>query len=267
MTAATAARGARRFARELTARCTSILIAMAVRISVVLLVCAVVALVVFAPATARPAAACYMLEFSLEAVAEEAEIVIVGEVVRERTIERVKPSREAYESTVDVRAALKGNPERELILSPLGYLNSDCSGGPRLTVGERVLLFLSRVKGELKVYGHEYGKYLLANGFASSIWADEPIRFDNALPRVAAIIGATDEQLYAALDFARVGLTPALQPDAETIPTDALQSDAEPLPVDVEEDGGQPALLIALASALLALLVAAMAGLGLRRAR
>ncbi len=51
------------------------------------------------------------------------------------------------------------------------------------------------------------------------------------------------------------------------VPTDAPLPDAEPTPVDVEEDGGPPVLLIALGSALLALLVAALAGLGLRRAR
>ena len=116
-------------------------------------------------------------------------------------------------------------------------------------------------------------KYVLANGEARAQFAvpgsplRSPIPADDALRRVAAITGTTDEQLDAALAFALGGPLPELQPDAEPIPTDAPQPDAEPLPVDVEDDGGQPALLIALASALLALLVAALAGLGLRRAR
>ncbi len=240
---------------------------MGVRVSVVALACAVVALAVFAPATAKPAAACSILQIDLDTAAEGAEIVIVGKVIQERTIERLVYASEHYESTILVVAALKGNPEREIILSPLGFLGSDCSGGPRLPAGERVLLFLSRVRGELRVNGNEFGKYLLANGMASSIWAKDPIRLGDALRRVVDITGATDEQLYSALEFARVGLTPALQPDAAPLPTDAPQPDAAPLPADVEDDGGQPALLIALASALLALLVAALAGLGLRRAR
>ncbi len=242
---------------------------MGVRISIVSLACAVVALAVFAPATAKPAAACSIARPDLDTAAEEAEIVIVGEVIRERTVERVF-SGEAYESTVGVRAALKGNPEREITLSPLGFLGPDCSGGPRLPAGMRVLLFITEFNGEPHIYGYE--KYVLANGEARVQFAvagsllEPSIPADDALRRVAAITGATDEQLDAALAFAGVGPTSAPQPDAEPLPTDAPLPDAEPLPVDVEEDGGQPALLIALASALLALLVAALAGLGLRRA-
>ena len=241
------------------------------RISIVAMICAVVALAVFAPATAKPAAACSILRVDLDIAAEEAEIVIVGEVIRERTIERVVFSREAYESTVGVHATLKGNLEREITFSPLGFLGADCSGGPRLPAGERVLLFITEFNGELLVYAA--AKYVLANGEAIRQFAvadslpGPPIPADEALRRVAAITGATDEQLDAALAFALGGPAPAPQPDAAPIPTDAPQPDAEPLPELVEEDGGQPVLLIALASALLALLVAALAGLGLRRAR
>ena len=134
-------------------------------------------------------------------------------------------------------------------------------GHPQLSIGERVLLFLRRPSGTV------LGQYLLADGNATSAYYGA-IPAGDALRRVAAITGATDEQLDAALAFALGGPLPELQPDAEPLPTDAPQPDASPLPVDVEEeDGGQPALLIALASALLALLVAALAGLGLRRVR
>ncbi len=247
---------------------------MGVRVSVVVLACAVVALAVFAPATAKPAAACNIARpanvlSALDAAATGSEIVIVAEVIRERTIERVGLY-EKYESTIRVRAVLKGNPEREITFSPLGFHGADCSGGPRLPVGERVLLFLSP-SSILLFSGAD--KYVLANGEARAQFAvpgsplRSPIPVDDALRRVAAITGATDEQLDAALAFALGGPLPELQPDAEPVPTDAPLPDASPLPVDVEEDGGQPALLIALASALLALLVAALAGLGLRRAR
>lgn len=243
--------------------------AMGVRISIVAAICAVVSLALFAPATAKPAAACTILRVDLGTAAEEAEIVIVGEVIHERTVERPF-SGEAYESTVRVHVALKGNPEREITFSDLGFLGPDCSGGPRLPAGMRVLLFIEEYNGQ---FHPGYEKYVLANGEARAQFAvadsqlGPPIPADDALRRVAAITGATDEQLAAALVFAGVGPAPAPQPDAEPLPTDAPLPDAEPLPVEVEEDGGQPALLIALASALLALLVAALAGLRLRRAR
>ena len=266
--AATAAPGARRLAREQTTRPKRLYTeAMGARISVGVLACAVVALVVFAPATAKPAAACSILLVDLDTMAEEAEIVIVGEVIHERTVERPF-SGEAYESTVRVHVALKGNPEREITFSDLGFLGPDCSGGPRLPAGMRVLLFIEEYNGQ---FHPGYEKYVLANGEARAQFAvadsqlGPPIPADDALRRVAAITGATDEQLDAALAFAGVGTAPP--PDAEPLPTDAPQPDASPLPELVEEDGGQPALLIALASALLALLVAALAGLGLRRAR
>ncbi len=229
---------------------------MGTRVSVVVLVCAVVALVVLAPATARPAAAsCMILKFSLDIAAKVAETVIVGEVISERGGEDLYSG---YESTIRVVSALKGATGQEVTLSPLSF--GKCPAGPRLMTGESVLLFISRPHGTAL---YESGKYLLAEGEARTKHFP-PIPADDALRRVAAITGATNEQLDAALAFAGVG--PAPPPDAEPIPPDAPQPDAAPLPVDVE-DGGQPALLIALASALLALLVAALASLGLRRAR
>ena len=240
--------------------------AMGVRVSVVVLACAVVALAVFAPATARPAAACSIVQTDLETTAAEAEIVIVGQVIAESMVDPRWPS---FESTIRVAAVLRGDLELEITLSPLGFLGADCSGGPRLPVGERVLLLLSRFKGELRVYGYENGKYVLTDGEARRAFElfppATPIPAEDALRRVAAITGATDEQLDAALAFAGVGPAPAPLPDAAPIPTDAPLPDASPPPVDVEDDGGQVALLIALASVLLALLVAALAGLGLRR--
>jgi hypothetical protein len=239
------------------------------RVFVLALVCAVVALAVFAPATAKPAAACTILRVDLDTAAEEAKIVIVGEVIHERTIERVVFSREAYESTVGVRVALKGNPEREITFSPLGFLGADCSGGPRLPAGERVLLFIAEYNGELHIYG--FDKYVLANGEASRQFAvadsllEPPIPADDALRRVAAITGASPEQLAAALAFARDEPAPEHQPDAELLPTEAPEPELEPLPVAADEAGGAPVLLIVLASAVLAVLVSALIGLQHKR--
>jgi hypothetical protein len=195
--------------------------------------------------------------------------------VQERVLEElsVEYSTYSFESTIQVAAALKGDPGPEIVVTEIGFLGAGCEGGPRLPAEERILLFASEFNGRLAIYGFEWGRYVLANGEASLDFGDvgfpeePPIPVDDALRRVAAITGATDRQLYAALAFARGGPLPELQPDAALLPTDAPLPDASPLPVDVEEDSGQPALLIALASALLALLVAALAGLGLRRAR
>ena len=249
--------------------------AMGVRVSVVVLACAVVALAMFAPATAKPAAACSYGRTDLSEAAREATLIIVGQVVKERVLEvlSVEYSTYSFESTIQVAAALKGNPRPEIVITEIGFLGAGCEGGPRLPAGERILLFASEFNGKLHIYGFEWGRYVLANGEASLDFGDigfpeEPsIPADDALRRVAAITGATDEQLDAALAFALGGPLPELQPDAELLPTDVSPPDAAPLPVDVEEDGGQPVLLIALASALLALLVAALAGLGFRRAR
>ena len=100
----------------------------------------------FALATAKPAAACSFglpddFVSALDQAADRAEIVIVGEVIDERTIEQ-SISREVYESTIRVVVAFKGSPARESTLAPLGYLGSDCSGPrPRRAPGQRVLLF------------------------------------------------------------------------------------------------------------------------------
>ena len=243
------------------------------RVFVVALVCALVAMAALAPGLAKPAAACSPSygHFTLEDRAEQAEIVIVGEVITEQAIEDLydyPPS--YYESTIRIAATLKGNPEPEITLSPVGYFGPDCSGGPRLPTGERVMLFLSEYRGDLRMFGLEESKYTLVEGEAIIFYSEptlsrEPIPVEDAFRRVAAITGATDEQLAAALAFARDEPAPEPRPDAELLPTEAPE--LEPLPVAADEAGGAPVLLIVLASAGLAVLVSALIGLRLRRAR
>ena len=214
----------------------------------------------FTPTAAKPAAACSYglpddLLSALDQATNGAAIVVVGEVIDERTIEQV-PFREAYESTVRVVVAFKGSPEREITLAPLGFLGADCSGaGPRLPAGERVLLFLNQYRGELSVLRYDLGKYVIARGEVS-IRYFAPISAEVAFERVAAITDAPAGELDAALAFAGV-----VQPE----PT----AEIEVLPEVAEQGDGPPALLISLgaAGAAVALLALLFGVRRLRRAR
>ena len=128
--------------------------AMGVKVSVVVLACAVVALAVFAPATARPAAACSYGRTDLSEAAREATLIIVGQVVKERVLEvlSVEYSTYSFESTIQVAAALKGNPRPEIVITEIGFLGAGCEGGPRLPAGARILLFASAFNGKLTIY-------------------------------------------------------------------------------------------------------------------
>ena len=215
------------------------------RVLLAALVFAFAAVGVLAPSTAKPVGACSIaLErdhpSALAAAAKASEIVIVGEVIDEQAAElptqlegtTYKP----FRSITRVVATLKGSPEREITLSPLGFLAPDCTGGPRLPAGEQVLLFLEQYGRELYVYGYKQGKYVLTEGEARTEYFP-PSPIEPFLRRVAAITDAPGDQLDAALTFARGEPSPEPQPDSE------------PLPTGEEEDSGPPALLIGLISA------------------
>lgn len=197
----------------------------------------------------RSAVACSLARATLDQAAREAEIIIVGEVTSERRVQ--SGTHPVYESTVRVGATLKGSADREIALSKLGILDSDCTGGPRLRTGERVLLFLYDWQG-LTIYAHEDGRYLLTRETAKTR-LDPPIPLEGALRRVAAITDAPRDQLDAALAFARREPPPAPKPEIE------------PLPVEEEEDGGLRALLIGLSSAVAVAVLASAAWYARRR--
>lgn len=181
------------------------------------LVSAAAALVMAAVSPARQVLACSLAPANLEQSARHAEYVVVGEVTAERENNTGSPLptlpeyARSYKSTVQVAAALKGDPPRLLTIDDLGQLGADCSGGPRLKEGERLLLFVSHyrspVTGEtdaLYVPGYEGGKYALSDGYARSTYA-APGSFpvEEALRAVAAVAGSSSAQLDAALAFAR----------------------------------------------------------------
>ncbi len=202
------------------------------------------ALVVLASRSTDRAQACtFVLESDpLRAVAAAAggsDVVVVGEVIREEPIEddpvdfAVFDDR-AFTSTVRVDAALKGEPERLLTLGPLGYLEPDCSGGPRLRAGERVVLFLSSFRSSFRVYAYEQGNYLLA-GNAAYNENLPPVPAEDFVRRVAAATGAPQQELDAALV--------------------SLRGEAEPLRNDADNGGELPWLVVGLGGAVLAGLV------------
>ncbi|MCH7812148.1 MAG: hypothetical protein IH958_05915 [Chloroflexi bacterium] len=244
---------------------------MAVRLAVAALFGALVFAGSLAPQTARHAAACSLAPTALEGLARGAQVVIVGEVINERLVRDRPNSYNVYESTVRVEAVLKGTVEPLVTLSPLGSLGADCTGGPRLQEGERVLLMFGEFRGDSFVVGHEWGKYVLANGEAQvafqNIPPEPPIPVGEALRTVAAITGASQAELDAALSFAMGEPLPPLVPEPEPVSDSEPQPDAELQPVNVDDDGGQPVLLIALASLGLLAVTGALFALRLRRSR
>lgn len=225
---------------------------------------------VLAPQTAHRASACSMVQLTLEQVTEGAQLVFVGEVIAERPIDLAPFSYDAYESTIHVVATLKGVVDDETTLAPLGFLGADCSGGPRLRMGERVLLFLEFYGSAWHVFDYEGGKYLLANGMAESAFG-ESHPTEEALQTVGEITGAPQDQLDTALAFARgeLVLEPELEEelDIDLVPATEPQPDDQAQPIALDEDGGQRALLIALASLGLVAVTGALVALRLRTAR
>ncbi|MCI0777334.1 MAG: hypothetical protein J4N95_04080 [Chloroflexi bacterium] len=119
-----------------------------------------------------------------------ADTVFVGEVVRERLLK----DDDRYASTVRVAVTFKGSPGSAVIVFPLGSYEPDCSGGPRLQVGERVLLFLH---SEYERVGRGTPIYLL-----DSQTAEKEIRYAADITRVRG------ERLSAAIEFANGGPVP-----------------------------------------------------------
>ena len=224
---------------------------MAQRFLVVALLGALAAAGALALTPAKPAAACSFVPErpTIEEMADGAEMVIVGEVVDEHPMELAGAQEslatyEPSESTVAVVAALKRHPRSEITLSFLGFLAPDCAGGPPLAAGERVLLFLSehrgefrKLRGELGVYGHTDGKYVLTEGEASrSRFRPTPVSGESVLQRVAATTGAAQDEFDAALAFAN----------------------GESVPIREVENGNLPLLIIGLGAQGAAVLLAAL---------
>jgi hypothetical protein len=147
------------------------------------------------------AAACTIAPANLEQSAQYAELIVVGEVVSERSLPQ--DGYDSRESTIAVAAVLKGSAGDEITIAPTGWLGADCGGNPRLLEGERVLLFLDHSFGPLRIMGYEGGKYVIDDGNVRSTYA-EPSQFPaaGAIRRVAQLAGSTPGNRDAALLFA-----------------------------------------------------------------
>ena len=143
---------------------------------------------------------------------EDPELVIVGEVVDERPMPGFGED-EVYTSRVKPDAVLKGDPGIGTIdLHFLNYLGGGCEGGPRLPVGQRVLLFLSKRSYIGVAPGIDLkdawqmvlsgGKVLLEDGYAyADNWGELQAlgAIETVITRAGQRLGATPEQTEAAL--------------------------------------------------------------------
>ncbi len=97
---------------------------------------------------------------------EWAELIVIGTVIDEVQTTNFG-NLHRYDSTVQVGLVLRGDSSNSIEILGLGALGADCSGGPRLRTGERVLLFLGEGwGGPAWRIGPDGGKYLLQNGEA-----------------------------------------------------------------------------------------------------
>ena len=164
----------------------------------------------------------------------EATVIIVGQVTAERhgTVDGQPP----YISTVRPVATLKDEPpEGGFELSPLGWASPDCSGGPRLPAGERVLLALRHgIQGPTTQMTVMSGAYILradatypglppptlhvSPGLAAGTPYPRFPRGEDFVREVAAMVGAPSERTEQAvrsaqgMDLERPAATPSLPP-------------------------------------------------------
>lgn len=104
-----------------------------------LLVAAVLLAISLSPAAPASAGCNYPL-LSLADVTRQAQSAVIADVIRER------PDQVAgYDSTLRVVGVIKGRATGPVItIDGLGHLQDDCQGGPRLTRGNRYVVFLDQ---------------------------------------------------------------------------------------------------------------------------
>jgi hypothetical protein len=149
-------------------------------------------------------------------------LVVLGEVISEH---RIDPQRrpilvpeQSYVSEVKIELVLAGKAgEETLEVGPNGYGAPDCSGGPRLLPGEKVILFLRPINPS---YTRTIDQQPADSGAWQTGQLNEPILFDGpsayyigwgrfvSSPNGPAIdsrarVGDSAEVLRLALDFGR----------------------------------------------------------------
>jgi len=190
-----------------------------VRFSFVFLLAAVMAAGVLVAIEPRSVSACSLRYIEpadrLARFSEWSEAIVVGEVVDEVRVPH-PGTWPRYESRIEVVATLAGEVPEEIVLRDLGQLGADCSGGPRLVEGERVLLFLvdrdalGMAVDEWRVADSGQAKYRLDAGQAlyhsSYTGEDQPEQVGAAaelIEEIASMNNSDPGQVTRALEFAQ----------------------------------------------------------------
>lgn len=230
----------------------------------------------------------------LRAQAERADLIVVGEAGAEwsadagqgaadapasshdgagRTPE-AGPSGPPYYSLVLVAAVLKGEaPAGSVEVGPAGFLGPDCSGGPRLELGQRALLFLRRGEPP-NAFAAETWRFIGPSWYALEDGGARYRSFAQGHPDwdaadlvrlVAAAAGSDPAQVEKAVRYARgedvemPRIVPLAEPATGPAPADAA-------PQAARGPGGPPRWAVPAAAAGAAV-VLALAGLVLWRRR
>jgi hypothetical protein len=142
------------------------------------------------------------------------DLVLVGTVLTERPVGMIG-NYQAFESNVKPEAVLAGDaPAGNLVVRQLGFVAADCTGGPRLEEGEKVLLALDRrltgfssggLPGYIWVMHNFLGKVRIDGDQAVSQYAEAGVPLGDPpslLRDAAAALNSDDRALQAALTAA-----------------------------------------------------------------
>lgn len=145
---------------------------------------------------------------------KNAPILIIGIVTSEKQIPRPPNTTAMWESVIVAEAILKGEvPDEPLRIPYIGFLGADCSGGPRLQEGERVMVPLywggvSYAPGEEAWQLHGiFSKVLFEDGQATLEWwsGSAPLGTrDDVIRLYGENAGADESRIEAAIDAANV---------------------------------------------------------------
>ena len=182
------------------------------------------------PAQVRASTTCSIgtpvdFEASLKRSVAVSQVLFVGTVTRERTI-----GNGWSESVVRPDAVLRGDvPAQGVVIPFLGQLGADCSGGPHLREGERVLLPIYWGRPS---YGDGTNAWQLTGIFSKVLIEDGEAILESELGRhplgdietvirtYGSAVGAGETQIQAAIAAANASIPPGAQ-DAPAAPPQA----------------------------------------------
>lgn len=178
---------------------------------------------------------------SFERNASNSQILLVGTVVQERSIPRPPNTTQIWESVIAPQAMLRGDALEEPLRIPyIGFLGGDCSGGPRLEVGERVLL---PIYWGNPSYGDGSSAWQLQGIYSKVVFEDGTAYLESALDRhrlgdlesvvrmAGDAVGASEAQIEAAIAAATAidtgvdGTTDSATDAAQTGGQDSAEDD------------------------------------------